>query len=199
MKIHPQTISIFLLPALLATGLCLQCERCKSATRSCTGPLQTCRDVENACLTLTTETRIGKVVKVATYKGCTKLRYCPLGPFTITTDLEGRIRSNSECCCSDHCNKGGLRLPVMGKPNHRWCPGHNSKGSKCSLDDKLHCHGREVNCFYLAGFTEAGGKNKTYVRQGCGTKHTCIDQLGIFGIPELFLETVTQSECSEAT
>ncbi|KAH0631445.1 hypothetical protein JD844_005771 [Phrynosoma platyrhinos] len=51
----------------------------------------------------------GKVVKVVTYKGCTKLRYCPLGPFTITTDLEERIRSNSECCCSDHCNKGGLR------------------------------------------------------------------------------------------
>ncbi|KAH0631444.1 hypothetical protein JD844_005770 [Phrynosoma platyrhinos] len=90
-------------------------------------------------------------------------------------------------------------VPVLGKLNQRWCPGYSSKNSKCSIDDKLHCHGREVNCFYLAGFIEAGGKNETYVRRGCGTKYTCIDQPGIFGIPEFFLETVTQTECSEAT
>nr|XP_020668455.1 phospholipase A2 inhibitor and Ly6/PLAUR domain-containing protein-like [Pogona vitticeps] len=184
--------------AMLATGTCLLCEHCKSASDLCSGPLQNCTGVEeDACLTLTIETRADKVRKVVTYKGCTKLSYCPPGPWTITMDLKKRIRSNSECCCWDHCNKGGLRLPVLGKQNRLWCP--RFKSSTCSIDDKLYCHGREINCFYLAGYTESGGKNETYVRRGCGTKHTCIDKPGIFGIPGLFLEKVTKTECSKAT
>ncbi|XP_062996728.1 phospholipase A2 inhibitor and Ly6/PLAUR domain-containing protein-like [Elgaria multicarinata webbii] len=199
MKTSSVTITICVLTALLATGTCLQCERCRSATSSCFGPLQTCEEDENACLILTMESRIGRVRNVATYKGCTNLVHCPPGPFTITTTLHERIRSNSDCCCWDHCNKGGLRLPVRGEPNLRLCPGQKRDDSKCSIAEKLHCHGQEVNCFYHAGHVQAGVKNETFVKQGCGTKHTCLDKLGRFGIPGLFLETLTKVECSRAS
>ncbi|XP_077788713.1 phospholipase A2 inhibitor and Ly6/PLAUR domain-containing protein-like isoform X2 [Podarcis muralis] len=176
-------ISVWLLTTLLATGICLQCERCESATRSCSGPLQTCKEPQSACLTLTVETRVGKTRKVATYKGCTKLEYCPPGPFTVTTTPEERIRGNSECCCQDHCNKGALRLPLLSEPNQRWCPPRNLRGSTCTIGDKVFCH---------------GSKNETFVRRGCGTQHICTDKLGISGIPGLFLETLTKADCNQA-
>ncbi|XP_028596089.2 phospholipase A2 inhibitor and Ly6/PLAUR domain-containing protein-like isoform X1 [Podarcis muralis] len=191
-------ISVWLLTTLLATGICLQCERCESATRSCSGPLQTCKEPQSACLTLTVETRVGKTRKVATYKGCTKLEYCPPGPFTVTTTPEERIRGNSECCCQDHCNKGALRLPLLSEPNQRWCPPRNLRGSTCTIGDKVFCHGREVYCIYLSGYAAAGSKNETFVRRGCGTQHICTDKLGISGIPGLFLETLTKADCNQA-
>ncbi|XP_053255611.1 phospholipase A2 inhibitor and Ly6/PLAUR domain-containing protein-like [Podarcis raffonei] len=166
-------ISVWLLTTLLATGICLQCERCESATRSCSGPLQTCKEPQSACLTLTVETRVGKTRKVATYKGCTKLEYCPPGPFTVTTTPEERIRGNSECCCQDRCNKGALRLPLLSEPNQRWCPPRNLRGSTCTIGDKVFCHGQEVYCIYLSGYAAAGVVAFTGSLKSCTGHRAC--------------------------
>ncbi|XP_054854911.1 phospholipase A2 inhibitor and Ly6/PLAUR domain-containing protein-like [Eublepharis macularius] len=183
---------------LLATGVCLQCEYCKSATASCTGVPQKCAPQENACIILTVEIRKGKEVSLATYKGCTRSIYCTPSPMSIRIPSYHKRRAN-KCCRKDLCNSGAAPLPPLRlNPNGMQCPGCLSKDPKCPPTEIINCRGWEVFCVFYEVWADEGGSISSFSKGGCGNKEACMHEPRIIGVPRLFMETIRKTECTHA-
>ena len=183
---------------LMATGVCLQCEQCTSSSSSCTGLPQLCGKNENACLILTTEITLGKEKWLATFKGCTKAKYCMPSPMSSTYPSQRR-RSASMCCRKDLCNSGAVTMPRLGViPNGLKCPGCYSEDPRCPPTELLTCNGWENNCVYYDVSIEQNGKIYHQARRGCGTKHACMNKPQIFGVPGMYMEIVKTAQCTPA-
>ncbi|KAH0631442.1 hypothetical protein JD844_005768 [Phrynosoma platyrhinos] len=144
-------LSFYIISILFATGVCLQCEQCSSSTESCIGTPHVCRKSENACMILTMETTIGNDKWLATYKGCTELKYCLPSPMSFTFPSQRR-RKAATCCRKDLCNSGKVTQ----------------------------------------------GKIYNHAKRGCGTKHACMNEPRIFGVPGLYMEIVKSPQCTPA-
>ncbi|XP_061453735.1 phospholipase A2 inhibitor and Ly6/PLAUR domain-containing protein-like [Rhineura floridana] len=183
---------------LLTTGVCLQCEQCSSNTDSCTGMPHLCGPSDNACLTLTTEIVTGHDIWLATYKGCTKLMYCPPSPMSFTFPNQ-RKRRVAKCCRKNLCNSGAVTLPrLRTRPNGLKCPGCISKDPRCVPTEIIKCNGWEDNCVYYDVSVEDDRKIHTHAKRGCGTRRACLNKPHIFGIPGLYMEILENPQCTPA-
>ncbi|XP_075764317.1 phospholipase A2 inhibitor and Ly6/PLAUR domain-containing protein-like [Pelodiscus sinensis] len=192
-------LALCLLAALLATGCCLQCERCTSADKACSGEPQDCEPSHTSCLILTSETTVGKERKIGTYKGCTEAKFCPPRSSSLSSAFGLRVRSAAKCCQRDLCNKGALKLPrAQPKPNLLQCPGCVSEGAECEANETVRCLGPETHCVYFAGAISTGTRNYTYAVRGCATKSSCISRVGVYRLPGVFTDVVITSECNPA-
>ncbi|XP_015281138.1 PREDICTED: phospholipase A2 inhibitor and Ly6/PLAUR domain-containing protein-like, partial [Gekko japonicus] len=135
---------------LLTTGVCLQCEYCRSNTDSCHGVPHVCAPHETECITLTVEVRKvpGTEVTLATYKGCTRPSYCTPSPMSIRFPSYHKRRVN-KCCRKDLCNSGAVEFPPLRlNLNGMQCPGCFSSDPKCPTTEIINCRGWEVFCVF---------------------------------------------------
>ncbi|XP_042295787.1 phospholipase A2 inhibitor and Ly6/PLAUR domain-containing protein-like [Sceloporus undulatus] len=191
-------LSFYIFSILFATGVCLQCEYCSSSTDSCTGTPHVCRKSENACLILTMETTIGNDKWLATYKGCTALKYCLPSPMSFTFPSQ-RKRKAAKCCRTPLCNTGTVTLPKLGViPNGLKCPGCFSEDPRCVPTEILSCNGWEDYCVYYDVSVKHEGKIYNHAIRGCGTKHACMNEPRIFGVPGLYMEMLKSPQCTPA-
>ncbi|XP_033014122.1 phospholipase A2 inhibitor and Ly6/PLAUR domain-containing protein-like [Lacerta agilis] len=183
---------------LFAAGLCLHCEHCSSNTDSCTGVPVLCEQSQTACLTLTIETTTGHDVSLATYKGCTKLMYCPSSPMSFTFPNQ-RERRAAKCCRKDLCNSGVVTMRrLQTRPNGLKCPGCFSKDPSCIPTEIISCNGWEDNCVYYDFSVEQDGQIYTYAKRGCATKRACLNEPRYFGIPGMYMEILKNPQCTAA-
>ncbi|XP_072836060.2 phospholipase A2 inhibitor and Ly6/PLAUR domain-containing protein [Pogona vitticeps] len=217
------SLIFFLFCLLLGIGVCLRCERCSSSSTLCTGIPYPCSETEDSCLVMTTEYVIANNDRwVATYKGCTKRKYCP-SPSSSATFPSQRKRRAVRCCQKDFCNKGSVTLPKLStKPNGLKCPGCFSVHAKCQPTDTLNCHGSESKCVYYDMTVEqvfqllseargsqeltpffplpipAGDQIYTFAKRGCATKAVCKNTHQMYGVPGLFIEIWKTAKCYAA-
>ncbi|XP_077192960.1 phospholipase A2 inhibitor gamma subunit B-like [Paroedura picta] len=198
----PETMQVPLIfcffSMLLTTGVCLQCEYCKSHTDSCQGVAQVCAPHKTACIILTVEIRKGTEVSLATYKGCTMPSYCTPSPISIRVPTFHKRRVN-KCCKEDLCNSGAVEFPPLRLNfNGMQCPGCFSSDPKCPITEIINCRGWEVFCVRYDVWADAGGSISTFSKGGCGNKEACMNEPAIVGVPGLLVETIRMAECTHA-
>ncbi|XP_061453686.1 phospholipase A2 inhibitor and Ly6/PLAUR domain-containing protein-like [Rhineura floridana] len=192
------SLIFYLFFLLLATGVCLYCERCSSSSDLCTGTSHLCPGSEDTCLIFTTENTVGNDRWLSTYKGCTKREYCPPTAMTFTFPNQ-RKRRAAKCCHRDLCNSGAVSLPRLGtRPNGFKCPGCFSESPKCPTIEILNCHGWERKCVSYDVTVEQGEEIYTFTKRGCGTKRSCVNEPLILGLPGSYIEMWKKATCAPA-
>ncbi|XP_026518736.1 phospholipase A2 inhibitor subunit gamma B-like [Terrapene carolina triunguis] len=194
------SLVVCILAALLATGACLQCERCEEEGTSCTGSLQTCTAGQNSCGVVLTELTLGGEKTQTIIKGCTTSSQCNTR-FVSTNFGKGMmIRTSIACCQTDSCTPTPVKVPPADtKPNGQRCPACYAPSSQQCREETIQCTGAETQCMDIAGPPKSGGSATKTVMKGCGTQYVC-DQInegsGTFaGIKA----EVTTARCSPAT
>ncbi|KAG8546975.1 hypothetical protein GDO81_029372 [Engystomops pustulosus] len=152
-------ILVCLLAAVIPQGHCLNCTHCDNDTGlTCTGPLETCDEGSDVCLTRYHLKTDGALIK-------TRCGYSELCNLSVTGTYESEREDMwSFCCREDNCN---APLPDI-TPNGFQCPASSSNGS--SSPQFIQCKGTETYCFNRTGTADSG--EKVLVR-GCSNDNYC--------------------------
>ncbi|XP_053866939.1 phospholipase A2 inhibitor gamma subunit B-like [Malaclemys terrapin pileata] len=194
------SLVVCILAALLATGACLQCERCEEEGNNCTGNLLTCTAGQNSCGVVLTEFTLGRDKTQTIIKGCATPSQCNTRFVSTNFGKSMMKRTSIACCQTDACTPEPVKVPPADtKPNGRRCPACYAPSSEQCREETIQCTGAETQCMDITGPLNSGGSATKTVMKGCGTQYVCAQINEGSGTFAGIKEEVTTARCSPAS
>ncbi|XP_066489747.1 phospholipase A2 inhibitor and Ly6/PLAUR domain-containing protein-like [Tiliqua scincoides] len=194
-------LGIWLLSALIAGGIALECEVCSDIGHNCTGNIETCPPGHDFCAITAFESAQDNLRVNGVVKNCVPASACESGSTRINLGKKGSSRSSVSCCKDNACNTA-LRInlpPLDTKRNGLQCPACYGLLSDSCDDDIVNCAGSESHCLDLTGLIHFGEFSEGVVMKGCTSESVCDADTAEAATFPGSSSTITKLECTPAS
>ncbi|XP_044133696.1 phospholipase A2 inhibitor and Ly6/PLAUR domain-containing protein-like [Bufo gargarizans] len=153
----PSVTAILFLTVCVASGWSLKCVQCTGFSNTpCTGGLQDCPSVSDACGTTVIRTRGYRWTSFYYIRSCVSTTECFNN--ASVTGLYATTASGTTCCFTDNCTTSVPTLPVENYTlNGLMCPSYvETIMEPCDIKNVSSCTGDQIRCVRYSATTTLG-------------------------------------------
>ncbi|XP_040271820.1 phospholipase A2 inhibitor and Ly6/PLAUR domain-containing protein-like [Bufo bufo] len=170
----PTVTAIFFLTVCVTSVWSLKCVQCTGFSNTpCTGSLQDCASVSDACGTTVIRTRGYRWTSFYYIRSCVSTTECFNN--ASVTGLYATTASGTTCCFTDNCTTSVPTLPVENYTlNGLMCPSYvETLMEPCDIKNVSSCTGDQIHCVRYSATTTLESTKSTLYFGGCATENTC--------------------------